>query len=223
MVRRAPPRKRSASATLPPARLALREQAREVYRDAILEAAAEVLVAHGYNGTRMQDVAARAGVSTGTLYNHFPSKVELTVSLLEHRANQLVARLDEMLADPGRRGHGSIIEGIVYVALGHLDQSRALFELFESSAMAAAELGPAGARCDRMKHIYMGALIGALEKAAAAGELRSGLPLDAVAIFLGGMFHSLGKSMMAAGSGASFVDRAPILLDVFLHGVGQTR
>lgn len=43
----------------------------------ISAAALELFVEHGYAGTRLEDVAARAGVSKGTLYLYFASKEEL--------------------------------------------------------------------------------------------------------------------------------------------------
>lgn len=47
------------------------EQVAESQRWRLLGAAAEVLAERGYAQTRIADVAARAGVSRGTLYEHF--------------------------------------------------------------------------------------------------------------------------------------------------------
>lgn len=46
-------------------------------RKAILAAAAEQFRAHGYEATSVDRIAALAGVSKRTVYNHFPSKEEL--------------------------------------------------------------------------------------------------------------------------------------------------
>lgn len=43
----------------------------------ILKAALDVFVSHGYEATRLEDVAERAGVSKGTIYLYFESKEEL--------------------------------------------------------------------------------------------------------------------------------------------------
>jgi AcrR family transcriptional regulator len=45
--------------------------------DEILDAALEEFTRHGYAGTRLDDVAARAGVTKGTIYVYFQSKDEL--------------------------------------------------------------------------------------------------------------------------------------------------
>lgn len=46
-------------------------------RDAILEAATELFLAQGLQGTSMDAVALKAGVSKQTVYSHFASKEEL--------------------------------------------------------------------------------------------------------------------------------------------------
>ena len=57
-----------------PPRWARRKQARP---EEISAAALELFVERGYAGTRLEDVAARAGVSKGTVYLYFASKEEL--------------------------------------------------------------------------------------------------------------------------------------------------
>ncbi len=54
-----------------------REQKREERRQQILEAALAVFLEKGFNATKVSDVAARAGVSQGTIYWYFESKESL--------------------------------------------------------------------------------------------------------------------------------------------------
>jgi AcrR family transcriptional regulator len=58
----------------------------------ILDAAVEVFAEHGYNGAKMQDIAARAGVVPSVLYDHFASKRDLHITLLQQHAQQLRER-----------------------------------------------------------------------------------------------------------------------------------
>jgi AcrR family transcriptional regulator len=53
----------------------------------IIEAAAQVLEADGFEGFNTNAVARRAGVSIGSLYQYFPGKEALTVALI-HRETQ---------------------------------------------------------------------------------------------------------------------------------------
>jgi AcrR family transcriptional regulator len=54
-----------------------------VTRAAILVAAAQVLARRGYAGTTTNHVAARAGVSIGTLYEYFRHKDELVTAVVD--------------------------------------------------------------------------------------------------------------------------------------------
>jgi AcrR family transcriptional regulator len=54
-----------------------REQLKEERRRQILDAALEVFAQKGYSAANVSDVAARAGVSQGTIYWYFDSKEEL--------------------------------------------------------------------------------------------------------------------------------------------------
>jgi AcrR family transcriptional regulator len=58
-------------------------------RARILDAAVEVFAANGYAEAKMQDIAARAGVVPSVLYDHFGSKRELHITVLEQHAEQL--------------------------------------------------------------------------------------------------------------------------------------
>jgi TetR/AcrR family transcriptional regulator of autoinduction and epiphytic fitness len=51
-------------------------------RQAILKAAAEQFRAHGFEATSVDKIAAAAGVSKRTIYNHFPGKEELFAETL---------------------------------------------------------------------------------------------------------------------------------------------
>jgi AcrR family transcriptional regulator len=69
-------------------------------REALLLAAAEAFARQGYDGTRVADIAAIAGVSNGALYAHFDSKAALLVAALRAHGRRLLA--DLFAADPAR-------------------------------------------------------------------------------------------------------------------------
>ena len=54
-----------------------RSRRKEARPGELLEAALDLFVEKGFAATRVDDVAARAGVSKGTLFLYFPSKEEL--------------------------------------------------------------------------------------------------------------------------------------------------
>jgi AcrR family transcriptional regulator len=69
-------------------------------RDRLLRAAADVFAERGYDGTRVADIAAAAGVSNGALYSHFASKAELLVDALRTHGRRELAEM--FAADPNR-------------------------------------------------------------------------------------------------------------------------
>ena len=93
-------------------RVTLRARFRTATREAILEAAAELLGGTTASQTRMEDIAARAGVAVGTVYNYFEDRTALVSALLETRSQTLLAALDKTgrLATPvqdGRTARGT--------------------------------------------------------------------------------------------------------------------
>ena len=67
----------SDSLTAPSDAPAKRERRKEARPGELLAAALDLFVEKGFAGTRVEEVAARAGVSKGTLFLYFPSKDEL--------------------------------------------------------------------------------------------------------------------------------------------------
>jgi AcrR family transcriptional regulator len=62
---------------------------------AILEGAANLLERHGLEGYTTNEIAARAGVSIGSLYQYFPNKDAVTIALIER---EMVGMVDEVVA-----------------------------------------------------------------------------------------------------------------------------
>ena len=67
-------------------------------RQAIITAATEVFVRHGYLGATTDEVAARAGVSKQTLYKHFADKQHLFAEVILDASVQVVDGLSSAVA-----------------------------------------------------------------------------------------------------------------------------
>jgi AcrR family transcriptional regulator len=68
----------------------------------VIEDAASALFAeHGYGETRLEDIAAAAGVSKQLLYRHFRSKKELHMALLAKHRDAVLGRLAAGMSRPG--------------------------------------------------------------------------------------------------------------------------
>jgi len=78
----------------------LRDQQKQKRRDAIMAASAKLFGQQGYAATSMEEIAAAAELSVGTLYNYFKSKGDITLAL--YRADlELVRQASEaVINDP---------------------------------------------------------------------------------------------------------------------------
>ena|SRR5881275_2997265 len=72
-------------------------------RTAILDAALEVFGHRGYHAASIDEIAQTAGISKALIYEHFPSKKDLHVSLLERHVGEILRRLARVAdtSEPG--------------------------------------------------------------------------------------------------------------------------
>lgn len=82
-------------------------------RVAVLDAAADILIAGGWGTTRMADVAARAGVSRQTVYNEYGSKDGLAGAVVLRETGRFLDRVAAVLdgepTDGGRAIRAAVL------------------------------------------------------------------------------------------------------------------
>lgn len=78
-----------------------RQSRGEKTQTALLDAAEELIVERGMDGTSIADVARRAGSSVGSVYHHFKDKKALMYALF-HRLTQVMEDQNRQAADPAR-------------------------------------------------------------------------------------------------------------------------
>ena len=76
----------------------------EERRQSILAAANQVFGERGYEHVRIDDVAAAAGISKALIYEHFASKQELYIELMNAAAVEMLELLVRAAAAPGMEG-----------------------------------------------------------------------------------------------------------------------
>src|ERR1035441_9685102 len=67
----------------------------------ILDDALSVFAEHGIDAAKLEEIAARAGVSKGTIYLYFSSKEELFREVVRHRVGPAIANADQAGAAEG--------------------------------------------------------------------------------------------------------------------------
>jgi AcrR family transcriptional regulator len=85
----------------PPVRWRRRKQERP---GEILSAALACFKERGFAGTRLEDVAARAGVTKGTIYLYYPNKEKLFEAVVRGEVTPNIDRLESALTDPAPAG-----------------------------------------------------------------------------------------------------------------------
>ena len=100
-------------------------RARATY-EAIVEAAARILETDGPAGFNTNAVAARAGVSVGSLYQYFPHKQALVAELSGRAARRLLAALTEAVETPSTAGLEADVRRLARAAIAWQGERPAL-------------------------------------------------------------------------------------------------
>ena len=106
---------------------------RDERRALLLSAALEVFTAAGYHSAAMDEIADRAGVSKPVLYQHFPSKLDLYLAVLDLHIDSLVFAIQKAIAS--NRENSSRVAATVDAYFGFIDNEGEAFRLLFESDM----------------------------------------------------------------------------------------
>ncbi|MQY10094.1 hypothetical protein SRB5_01980 [Streptomyces sp. RB5] len=139
----------------------------------ILDAGRQVLAEYGYEGASTGRIATAADISPGSLYQYFPNKDAIVLSVLDRFSNSLVSRVTARMTDEFEQPAPVIVHATLETLLDGLDVERPLLR-------AAVEDGPRldGGRTLRAFEERIGELVHAY-LTTQRPALRAGLPLDA--------------------------------------------
>ncbi|HVZ75368.1 MAG TPA: helix-turn-helix domain-containing protein [Polyangia bacterium] len=199
----------------------LRERIRETTVQAILDAAEEVFADAGLHAAHMGEIAAKAGTSVGTLYNHFEDREALLAALMEARHAELVARIDAALVENAGRPLRDRLRGILGAFFAHCEAHRkfVLIVLQREVGRYHQTYPQAWAKkTDAMRDIH--ARLGdEMKTGVAEGSLRPEA-LDLAPTFFLGMMRALIIRDVVLEPGADAAADVDRLMDMFFHGVG---
>ena len=106
---------------------------RDERRAQLLVAALEVFTAAGYHSAAMDEIADRANVSKPVLYQHFPSKLDLYLAVLDLHIDSLVFAIQKAIAS--NRENSSRVAASVEAYFGFIDNEGEAFRLLFESDM----------------------------------------------------------------------------------------
>jgi AcrR family transcriptional regulator len=203
-----------------------RDEARALFRNAILDAAEAVFAERGFHGARIQDIAERARIAVGTVYNHFSDKDDVLSALLDERTEGLLAqvRAGGAGAPAASRGFRASLEARVAGMLAYVEQHRAFFAIANEHGLFAGAVAPSArssARSVERVETFRAVFRAIVEEGIASGDLEP-LDADALARFLGGTMRALVLSSLGEG-GKDVREHAAMTIELFLHGAAKRR
>ncbi len=103
------------------------EKIRESSRAEILNAALELFARNGFHATSISQIAEKAGISKGLMYNYFNSKDDLLKNIIDNGFQQL----SEMMLDVGQKSEPcEVLEDIIHHSIGHIKKNLTYWQLF---------------------------------------------------------------------------------------------
>lgn len=113
-------------------------------RAAILKAATEVFLTHGYKGARLEEVVRRSGGSLTTVYAQFGGKEGLFAAIIAEICEELVASLPKFDEQATEKPEDVLFAfGSTYLGLLFTPASLALYRVVISESARSPELGQA--------------------------------------------------------------------------------
>ena len=106
---------------------------RDERRAQLLIAALEVFTVAGYHSAAMDEIADKAQVSKPVLYQHFPSKLDLYLAVLDLHIDSLVFAIQKAIAS--NRENSSRVAATVDAYFGFIDSEGEAFRLLFESDM----------------------------------------------------------------------------------------
>jgi AcrR family transcriptional regulator len=181
-------------------------------RERIVAAAREQVGEGGYASASVQAVAKRAGVATGSVYRHFPSKAELFAEVFRQASQRELDVVTGVTADAALPASERIAAAVEAFA------RRALAAPVMAYALLAEPVDPA-VEAERLafRRGYRDAFARALEQGVGAGELREQDVDTSAAAIVG----ALGEALVGPLSPASNGRAAARHHDALVAGVVQ--
>ena len=107
---------------------------RDERRAQLLSAALEIFTASGYHAASMDEIADRASVSKPVLYQHFPSKLDLYLAVLDLHIDSLVFAIQKAIAST--RDNKNRVQATIDAYFGFIEGEGEAFRLLFESDMS---------------------------------------------------------------------------------------
>jgi AcrR family transcriptional regulator len=149
----------------------LRERQKEKRHIAIIKAALSLIKKKGYAATSIEEIAAKAEVGVGTVYNYFHTKADIVVELYIGDAAGNLREGQKILAVPWNKYEQTIIDLLIAYATGYYGK-REKSLLREIFAIAMSEQALAREKLLQADYTLIDQIAGVLKEAYKRQEIK---------------------------------------------------
>ncbi len=196
----------------------LREKQRQERQDLILQAAEQVYAEKGYRETSMDEIAARVGIATATIYSHFSSKEDLMVAAIFENKLQRVAQETKRIAEEPMKASDKLLKLFQFLINDDFFPRRVqlAYALGDSPQAQQALLTRKKTMSENTK-LFSNSLVAIIEQGKAEGELRA----DIATTTMLKAFISVVRAQSVPDKLLSDTEDAPAeeLLNIYMHGI----
>jgi AcrR family transcriptional regulator len=196
-----------------------RERKKREARRRIYEAALALFVEQGFDATTVDQIAERADVAKGTVFNYFPRKTSFLAALAEHWTISLLEERGPLEAWRGTTREKLTRLFVFLSDLGARNPELARLAFFESLRYIHAVVTDRRAEEEPVRRLQ-GMTRFLLEQGRASGELRSDVDVVGAAGLVEAAFHRTLADWLARGGSRAELRRAlAAKFDIVFDGI----
>lgn len=183
-------------------------------REAVLQAAQDLLLQHGYAGLSMRELARQSGLAKGTIYHHFQDKRSIYLTVLER--DLAIARERIQAAAAGEGEAQTRLRRVIHTYF-ELHQERRLL-IMTAMREAIRQEADLWALIRRYRDELSQPIAALFAEAIAAGVMRP-VQVEMAVTSLFGLLHGFVAHCVLLDDGGIGDDVVEHILDLMLHGL----
>jgi len=172
-----------------------REQSRAITRERLLGAARSVFANRGFHGASVDEIASKAGFSTGALYSNFDGKEDLFLVLMEREINEHAREISEAVgkrASMAERATGGARQWMTTIE--REPELLLLFMEFWAYGVRDAQVRPkVAARFAQMRELLTGLILDGVRDL----ELELEIPAEQLAVAVDALADGIARQKLA--------------------------
>jgi len=163
-----------------PKGIPLTEEEQNRRRREIFGTAVHLFLEKGFNETSMREIAEAAGVGKSTLYDYFPTKDDILLSMVENELRDLTIKAEAIASQPI-----DTVEKFKQITFGYLEYLASNEDFYMKLSLEVQRLAQTSlARIQVQRHAYQNVICNVIEAGIQEGRFRPTDSLLAARIFI---------------------------------------